>query len=146
MKVIVEFDDELLRIAARDGRPVSFTVFLEHGNTCYPDRGWVDCGAVIIGWWLVALRNFTRESRPVRLMFMEGPYGLTVDRLENSEEVVVYDADDELRWEMDLRQLVDAITRAADEVLEKFRELNLDERAGQGLAVGVAELHKTLNL
>lgn len=83
-EIQVEFVDESANFNGHG--LVTGVIFFDLGTFQFPEREWNDAVVVIVGWWLAALVDFvTGISADIELRFMEGPYLLSIRRVEGDE-------------------------------------------------------------
>jgi hypothetical protein len=68
----------------REGVVANINILL--GNAAFPDAGWSDFPAPILGWWLDALDAMAGDA-VVDLEFMDGPYAVRVSPLSDPGHV-----------------------------------------------------------
>jgi hypothetical protein len=114
-----------------------FELWWDLGDEAYPDRGWIDSAAVVLGWWLAGLHQLQTGTDPVSFSFMEGPFAfevtrqgdLAVLRFEPQPEVVI-----------PMKELTQQVARAARIVQRVLREQKADTRLIDALAKGLGDL------
>lgn len=141
MKLIVSFDDLILKQSAERGRNPLFTLYWTQGQQVYPEQKWVDSGSVVLSWWLVSARILLEGAAEADFSFMEGPFSLTVRRLGN--QVTITDTEQTWNTKMLLHGFVSELLTVTDQVLRKFAELGINDQ--NGLRVGMRQLQFTLS-
>jgi hypothetical protein len=100
-------------------RVVTGVVFLDSGLVKFPEPDWNDYIVVILGWWLVALRNIVEgRMERVELRFMDGPFWVLIRKLADDDcEVQCMKGDDEVfRCRYSPMMLLRATYKAAAQV------------------------------
>jgi hypothetical protein len=60
-------------------------IWFENGQFSFPDRAWYDFPVIILGWWANSLAELLGNRRDkCELYFMDGPYKLVVEAIENN--------------------------------------------------------------
>ena len=54
------------------------------GSKPFPAKGWNDFPAVVLGWWLEALRLRHLKKKACDLTFMDGPFSLKISTLDSA--------------------------------------------------------------
>lgn len=138
MRIVTDFDPELMREYTERGRSPLITLYVEHGGFAYPETDWIDFGCIVLSWWLVAMIELYQNRHEIVLRFMDGPYGLHLVR--RSVHVCISTIDDKVIGEATLMDLSNTIITAALETLAKLEELGLPDNSG--LQQGVEALRK----
>lgn len=141
MKLIVGFDDSILKQSAERGRNPLFTLYWTQGQQAYPEPQWVDSGSVVLGWWLASARTLLEGAAEADFSFMEGPYNLTARRFGN--QVTVIDAEQAWNIKVPLQGFLAELLSATDQVLRKFAELGIDDQ--NGLQAGMRQLQAAVS-
>ena len=105
---------------------VSGKIYLQCEDHCFPDCAWFDFPVVILGWWLEALHRLsTRASKQEELVFMEGPFRMTlseprggVSRYEWQAPGLV--ASGEVDFEDLLKEAISAGSLSVETALDSF--------------------------
>ena len=126
----------MLQYSARNS-PVVFTIYWSHDGVSYPDKWWVDFGAVVLSWWIGALKRLLLGSVEERLSFMDGPLALTVRREGNTLNVTAPEFSS--NWITSISEIVSEITNASTLVCSKLNELGISN--DEGLEQGVHSLY-----
>ncbi|NJK93325.1 MAG: hypothetical protein HC904_16855 [Blastochloris sp.] len=72
------------------GGNVTGVIFLNLGGQPYPENDWSDFPVIILGWWADALLQLEEPSRfKVRWQFMDGPFGLSINKTEDESSAGV---------------------------------------------------------
>jgi hypothetical protein len=92
------------------------------GEFVFPGPGWSDFVAIVLGWWLEALRTLIRGEPSAELRFMDGPYlmyltregltGCTLQCCEDREERTVM-----FQTQVNPLQLLSEAERTATDVI-----------------------------
>src|SRR5437588_5592384 len=117
MNLRITFDDALLLRYDRRGASASFGICWEHEGTWYPSPNWIDFGAVILDWWMIAARNLMQGERRQELYFMDGPFRLILTLLKDGTTVVCTDPKESLHWIFTLNELITQLRNASMEVV-----------------------------
>jgi len=125
MELKVQFDGSLLSEYEKRGSSKLFGIWWTFGRTAYPEEGWLDFGAVILGWWIVALMKLLAGEPRVELLFMDGPFALSVQRQPNGKEVLVTTKDGEASGIYRYSDLAQAVLRAANATCREFLAANV---------------------
>ncbi len=141
MKLIVDFDDALMKQSAERGRNPLFMLYWMQGQQVYPEQKWVDSGSVVLSWWLFSARALLEGAAEADFSFMEGPFSLTVRRLGN--QVTITDAEQTWNTKVVLQGFIAELLTATNQVLRKFAELGIDDR--NGLQAGMRQLQTALS-
>lgn len=92
-RIVVNFDRERLRRYAKRGSPAFFDFRVESNNGSYPDEHWMDFGAVVVGWWIMAALRMRSGSNEEQFLFMDGPHLLTARRRDLIVDFMATDSD-----------------------------------------------------
>lgn len=143
MTLQIGFDEELMRqYAARGASPI-FDIHWSCDGETYPSHDWIDFGAVILGWWIVAGERLLRGSKEERFLFMDGPYELRARRQDSSLQIsATYQP---LLWTVPLQELMVELIRAADTVSQELLRLGIAEQDRRSLDYGVGLLRSLLD-
>lgn len=140
MKLILDFNDDLIReCEGRKSSPL-LGICWEHDGLYFPDREWRDFGSVIVGWWLVSLRKLLDGSPRQDLRFMDGPHRLNVRLL--GDGTIVRCRFDKLAapYDLPIDLLVDNVQTAAGEIRERFALLNVAGSECKSLEAGLERI------
>jgi hypothetical protein len=55
----------------------------EHGGAYFPSSRWIDSPGTLLSWWISALRSFRDADSQIELMFMEGPYKISLEKISS---------------------------------------------------------------
>lgn len=139
MKLILQFDDKLIReYDNRNSSPV-FGIYWEHYGKFYPQEGWTDFGTVIVGWWLQALQRLLDGAKSQKLVFMDGPYELTVQRI-SGQEVECRDRKRAFCCQTSIDELATSVGKAARGIVRRLESLQVAERERVSLKNGLSLL------
>ena len=145
MKLIVDFDNALMKQSAAQGRSPLFSIYWMHEwmheQTAYPEAQWLDCGSVVLSWWLVSARALLEGAAEADFSFMEGPFSLTVRRLGN--QVTITDPEQTWNTKAPLQGFIGELLTATNQVLGKFAEIGINDQ--NGLKTGMRQLQATLS-
>lgn len=145
MRVVVDFDENLLIRNSTMSTSSIFNIWFEHEDVIYPNPGWSDFGAVILGWWLVTARKLLQGELQGDFPFMDGPYSLKVIRLFSSGMVQITFRGLTDVWEVELTEFVLAISEAAKRTHHVLTTLNIHHQEQAGLKTGIEYLAKYLS-
>jgi len=141
MEIKVAFDEATIRrYHARGASPV-FSIYWAHNGMAYPSDDWTDFGAVILGWWLVAVEGLINGAPEARFPFMDGPFALIART--DGDETVVFTTEGEINWEMSTDELVRSINRAASKVERELRRLGVGKREREALTRGMQSIKES---
>lgn len=59
--------------------PATGKLHIRFGDVDFPDSDWDDFVVVVLAWWLDAVRKLIEEGVGVLLMFMDGPFTVTLE-------------------------------------------------------------------
>lgn len=136
MELHVGFDDELMCRYHRRGASPLFTIYWTHGQEAYPEEGWVDFGSVVLGWWLVAAKSLLSGSGQESLLFMDGPYELSVRPVGNLFHISMTGRSE--AWKVDQTSFIHELLSAASQATTRLHELGIPD--SEGLQIGIREL------
>lgn len=57
-------------------------IYWEHNGMVYPHERWSDYCIIVLEWWTVRLKEIMEGVEKVDLPFMDGPYRISVNRVE----------------------------------------------------------------
>ena len=140
MKLHIDFDEDLMRKYGHRESPLFFTIYWTHGQMAYPEEGWMDFGAVVLGWWLVTTKSVVDGAREGELPFMDGPFRLKVRSNGNQFSVSATDLDHS--WRVPQETLVQELLAGAKRVQKKLLELDIADKTG--LKVGIKHLENAV--
>ncbi|MBV9850962.1 MAG: hypothetical protein JO250_14925 [Armatimonadetes bacterium] len=140
MKLHIEFDEDLMRDYDRRGASPFFTIYWMHSQAAYPEEGWMDFGAVVLGWWLVTAKQITEGAQEGELTFMDGPFRMKIWSV--GDDLSVSAADLDQPWQVAQETFVNELLAGAKRVQRKLQELGLADR--EGLKVGVTRLENAI--
>jgi hypothetical protein len=136
MKLVIKFDEAKMRAYYSRGSSVVFRIYWQNEDADYPMAEWQDFGADILSWWIVSTLSLSKGASEAEFMFMDGPYSL---RIKNQNQLLtIIDRDDELRWNVSLKTVVEELISAAQLVVVKLQKLGIPDRTG--LAIGEKDL------
>ena len=144
MRLKLSFDEELLMLYELRKSSLSFGCWWEFPDDNYPDIGWRDFGATIIGWWIMALLRLLNGETKEELDFMDGPFSLIVHYSPSSGLVEVALKGEPKKYETTMEKLCKEILNGAGIACRKFQEMNIGERERRSLNLGSKELKKML--
>lgn len=65
-------------------------IYFEDNNNFFPEKGWNDFPAIILGWWINSYLNFIRENlKTFEFCFMDGPFKV-IGLLTQEEMIEIY--------------------------------------------------------
>ena len=141
MNLNIGFDDALIKKYVGRGRSPIFTIYWTQDQAAYPEEQWLDFGAVLLSWWLIAARSLLEGAAEAELSFMDGPFRLKARRVGN---LLYVSADDQpWQWRTPLETFVAELLRATSQVQQKFLDLGVPDR--EGLQVGVEQLRAAMS-
>jgi hypothetical protein len=144
LRIRYEFNDELLRSYLSRGAQPLFKIWWEFDGAQYPDNHWFDFGSVIVGWWLVQVRDLLQSRRHIECHFMEGDYALKVARIGKSERLAITPPEKEFRWVVTTTEFVAALRDVATEIETKLRSLGVNKTVTATLTEGLKLLDAPL--
>jgi len=131
-------------VSLRDTGPVTGNIALVLGNERFPTEGWNDFVVVILGAFAVALaRLMRRTSETEQVHFMEGPFAVSLTRLEGGEfRIRALERPSREHALVAVRPfgLVGSVLAACDDVLQLCRSAGHSSRDVDQLEAGLAEL------
>ena len=136
MKLVVDFDDLILKQSAKGSKNPLFTLYWTQGEQVYPEPQWIDSGSVVLSWWLVSARALLEGATKADFSFVEGPFSLTARRLGN--QLTVTDTAQTWNTKVLTHRFVSELLTATEQVLRKFAELGIEEL--NGLRTGMRQL------
>jgi hypothetical protein len=117
------------------------TLYLELGDRCFPDAAWSDFAVVVLEWWCSALERLHQgESGPITVHFMDGPYRVELESLDEGRlDVTLLMSgarhDQEIdRAMIDRNQLTHSVIAAARAALRQCRERGWSSRDIEALS------------
>jgi hypothetical protein len=70
---------------SQEGGNVTGVIYVELGLKAFPERGWSDFPAIVLGWWAEALFQLEVPTRhEVLWRFMDGPHSLTLTKVDGA--------------------------------------------------------------
>lgn len=70
-------------------------IFLYVEGEAYPEKDWLDFPVIILGWWADALLQLEDPTRhKVKWQFMDGPFGLNINKAADEFSVGIFDLAD----------------------------------------------------
>jgi len=140
MRLHVNFEKSWLLEDDQCGSSPTITIFWECEGKFYPEEDWVDSGAVILGWWMVALERIRDGSKQEELVFMEGPYSLKLAANHQNMNLEIRTQNSPYKWQVQFDQLVKEVLKGANDAVQIFEELNIANRDRETLSEGVRRL------
>jgi hypothetical protein len=137
--VCLHISDSDLERCANTHRPIVCPISAQFELFFFPDREWTDFTVIILGWWLIQLRNLTDGSQlDVALRFMDGPYEIILTRLDASFWIAlplsrVRGAVEHGRFLVRGSQVISSICDAARTILTKCRSSGIWDKDCQAL-------------
>ena len=126
----------LLKYEKRGISPI-FKIFWEINGEYYPEEEWVDVGATILGWWLVALERIKDGGKHEELVFGEGPFRLKLVVDPKANRVSVGTEKRPSILELPLDELVGEVIKAAKTTIAKFKEMGIAQSDQENLLMGI---------
>lgn len=126
MRIVVKFDDTLMRRYVDRGAPPLLGIWFEEGGESYPEEGWLDFGAVILLWWVSAILRLFGGSREEDLVFMDGPFRVRVRRDRASDAVALVPEGVSFTWRATLGDLARALICAIETAADEMARLQID--------------------
>lgn len=144
MNIHVSFDDELLYRYDQRNSPSYFCIYIEVNERIYPDRSWMDFGAVILGWWQRACVELLEGNKEVAFVFMDGPYRLRLKQQLEEGKLLCLTYGDEVLGDASLAQVANEVVRAGAQVHDHLTMLQIDRINREALSIGIAKLQQYL--
>jgi hypothetical protein len=155
LKVVVDIGS----LAAEASGAVAGIIYIETENTRFPEANWWDFPAVILSWWMEAIRlkdhdgtdndeddGYEYEENDdivggAKLLFMDGPFEIRCLPQEEKIHVVLVDSYGDEHTEVDIiestwEQLADEVRAAATRVAQHCLKEGLST-AGLDLLLGI---------
>jgi hypothetical protein len=80
----VVFDEKTLAQSDNPSTSITGVVYFELDGAHFPAERWNDFVVVITSWWLEALEALERGEQESVLRFMDGPYSITLAKLDGN--------------------------------------------------------------
>lgn len=72
--------------------PTTGVIWMQAGDTAFPEPGWRDFPEVILAWWLVELRQLlSGQAKAAVLRFMDGPFSCEVSHRDSNWQLTLVD-------------------------------------------------------
>ena len=124
MEIIIDFDDDLLKKYNTSIGPLLFDFCVQNEKLeYYPEKEWLDFGAVILGWWSTEIIDIANGKNKGELLFMDGPYQLTY--LVKNDSILIWKgeevSEDSFFTEISKRDFCKCLITKINEVIRNFR-------------------------
>lgn len=116
-----------------------FPIYWEHAGEIYPDKNWFDFSIIILGWWTGRLREIMEGAENVDLMFMDGPYWLSANKI-SSTEVELTTRQGEFFAKCPVADLVHEVLRGLEATIEVLNNEGGSDTCVQTLNKGLTML------
>jgi hypothetical protein len=63
-------------------KSITGEIFFQSGDFCFPEDGWNDFVAIILGFWLRTVKNSRNDFE---LLFMDGPFKIKAEKTNENE-------------------------------------------------------------
>ncbi|HCO21572.1 MAG TPA: hypothetical protein DIT97_00300 [Gimesia maris] len=143
MNIKLIFDDDLIRKYSSQGSNINFIIYLEHNNECYPDDKWYDFGDVVLGWWIMAFTRLLLGKEEETLLFMDGPYNISMKFDSENKYLILKPAKTSLTWRVSINNLYLELQRSCNKIKRKYLELNLSNERIESLNIGLKHLQSS---
>ena len=137
MQLYVKFVDEWMLESNQRGTTPLFIIFWKLKNTYYPCKEWIDLGAVILDWWLLALERIKGGSTHEDLVFREGPYRLKLIANHKNNILTVGTKKETNLVEISIDAFINELVKAARTTVKKLEELNIAQSSQKDLMEGI---------
>jgi hypothetical protein len=99
----------------------------QYGTKFFPEDVWDDFVVIILDWWIqAALRLVTQSSDEEKLLFMDGPFAMFIERLDNSQcEMTWVDTQqdgEKFSFTIPFNRFLEQLTKAVDLVINKCQK------------------------
>lgn len=121
-KFLINIKTEELR-RYKSGKVVG-VIYIQKGTALFPDDLWEDFVVIILDWWVeAAIRLLTGSSEYEEFPFMDGPFAMHVEVLEEKECNVTWTHEEKeiSSFTLGLDTLVEQLMKAAEKVISKCR-------------------------
>lgn len=71
----------------RRTKSITGEIYFQIGDFFFPEEGWNDFVAIILSWWLHAIRN---SKNDFELLFMDGPLKIKAEKTKENEIFLVF--------------------------------------------------------
>lgn len=109
MQIICQIDSQILLDPNLEGSKLMFEVWWEHNGEIYPEKGWVDFGYTILGWWVSNIIRISRGEEQGNFSFMDGPFSVNFQYQETNKILHLTSKDHLIDWNVPLREMIDAL-------------------------------------
>jgi hypothetical protein len=144
MKLSVSLKARILSEYEDRGSSSFFTIFWQHTQESYPTDSWMDFGAILLGWWIVATLKLLRGERHQDLVFMDGPYRLSLELGDDGSTITCTAPNSTIRWITSLDELANEVRSSALAVIRQLEQFGIDQKERRALQIGLAQLQKSL--
>lgn len=135
MKIILNED------SVHQGKNGAITgeIYFSANDRFFPEENWSDFVATILGWWINSYANAKSNGQPLELCFMDGPYSILGNLIDNNVYKLVFIRHDNTVSnplftanvsEEDLRKMLLSACRKFFKIAAKE---NMDQKAFEGL-------------
>ena len=142
----VELLVDLESISLRSAGPATGCIAVNLGGEFFPSARWNDFVVVIVEAWASALLRLLRRSSDVeRVHFMEGPYAIEIERIENGQlrlRAIAHPNRVRAYADVSSTGLAKALLTVGQGVLQKCRRGGYANRDVERLADALASLHE----
>ncbi len=144
MKIQVKFDRRILaRSIQRDGLSM-FEIAWKMGRSWYPSKNWLDCGAVILGWWLVVMLGLAKGNSKGKFAFMEGPYAIFAEYNRKSGFVKLVPQGLDRKFLVPFCDLSTELLTATNTVVRRLGKFRRSKAERAALKKGVVNLQRVI--
>jgi hypothetical protein len=136
------FDEQLIRRYESRGSDPLIEIHWRESGMDYPSPDWLDFGLVLLDCWFGAADRLLHGASEEDLVFMDGPYALTVRREGGLLRVCGRGITE--RWTVSLAALVAEILRGAETAVAELARLGVAEKQRQSFQRAIPGLEAAL--
>lgn len=140
MQICLSFDQQLMEKYDARGSPLFFGIAWEHEGAYYPDKAWMDLGAVIVDWWLSTVIHLWRGSNSDKFQFMDGPYLIEAEYDPRSGMVELKPENLDITWYVPLTKIVEELVSAAEKICRELGRIGIARETQVGLEKFINQL------
>ena len=112
-------------------------IYCQYGPKFFPEPLWDDFAIVILSWWIeAALRLLEQESDYEELLFMDGPFEMSIEREKNFEYLMTW-CDEQLHktfsFTINLQNFALQLIKAAEAIIQQCQKEKWDSGDLQSL-------------